>query len=430
MIAPTVDKVEEFYAALVDAVAGWGGHVLDPDDVGFAVAGRNSHGLETDELLDLFRGKDRAILVSAQMLLEGFDDPGINAVVITDPSSSLIRLMQAAGRCVRYAPGKSAAFVIQARNTDLGYYYDEGWLYQDISDVLRPRLVNAEYADVEDLAGQVRAALDARRIDENIRTAIERRMTEVRPGEEFRLLFTGLPYYGLPDRFESDARWSAVPVTQSTTGLFLTVFNDYCGSAVGDPDPRSFLARYVPRSETADSDWRLYYTMLLGMNYARAQLARTPHPAGGRASRGHGPTTWLTYLTFRHRPRVPPELESFLEPCANRSQVLAMYTERTEHWSLAVRVRLPLGGWWGYLLTGFQADWFAAARRELTVRLAAVPPDEQFATIVGWRASLPAIPVPAPLADRLDTLIPDEDATQHTLVLGSKPNTPDLEGRM
>src|SRR5262249_23276801 len=84
-------------------------------------------GLDTQEFLDLFRGKNRAILVSAQMLLEGFDDPVINAVVIAYPSSSLIRLMQAAGRCVRYAPGKTDAFVIQAQNIDLGYYYDEGW---------------------------------------------------------------------------------------------------------------------------------------------------------------------------------------------------------------------------------------------------------------------------------------------------------------
>src|SRR5262249_4305206 len=93
------------------------------------------------------------------------DDPAINAVVITYPSSSLIRLMQAAGRCVRYAPGKTTAFVVQARNTDLGYYYNEGWLYQDISDALRPSLVSAEYTTPEDLASQVRAALDAHRAD-------------------------------------------------------------------------------------------------------------------------------------------------------------------------------------------------------------------------------------------------------------------------
>jgi superfamily II DNA or RNA helicase len=418
VVAPTVGRAEEFYSALVSALAEWGGHVLDPDDLGYVVAGRNSHGLEAGEFLDLFRGKERAILVSAQMLLEGFDDPGINAVVVTYPSSSLVRLMQAAGRCVRYAPGKSAAFVVQARNTDLGYYYDEGWLYQDISDALRPRLVNAEYANVEGLAEQVRAALDAHRVDENVRAAVERRLAEVRPGEEFRLLFAGLPYYGPPGRFESDARWSAVPVGRSEAGLFLTVFNDYCASAVGDPDPRSFLARYVPRSEAPDSDWRLYYTMLaVGMNYARAELAGAPRPAGGRAFRGHGPTTWLAYQTFRHRPQVPPELESFLEPCANRPQALAAYTERPEQWTLAVRLRLPLGGWWAYLLDGPQANWFTTSRRELTTRLAAAAPEEQFAATAGWRASLPAVPVPAPLADRLDTLIPDDEANRHTLPL-------------
>jgi hypothetical protein len=419
-----VEKVEEFYTALVDAVAGWGGHVLDPDDVGFVVAGRNSHGLETDEFLDLFRGKDRAILVSAQMLLEGFDDPVINAVVITYPSSSLIRLMQAAGRCVRYAPGKTAAFVVQALNTDLSYYYDEGWLYQDISDALRPRLVNAEYATLEDLAGQVRAALDTHRADEHVRAAVESRLARVRAGEEFRLLFTGLPYYGPPERFESDARWNAIPVAPSEMGLFLTVFNDYCGSAVGDPDPRAFLARYIPRSEAPDGDWRLYYTMLLGMNYARAELTGAPHPAGDRDFRGHGPSSWLVYITFRHRPRVPTELDQFLQHCANRSLTLAAYADDPSQWVLAVRLRLPLGGWWAYLLTAPQAEWLATARRELANRLATVAPGEQFAAGAAWRAGLLGIPVPVPLADHIHAFIPDEDHLRNSLHLQQLPTSP------
>jgi hypothetical protein len=64
--------------------------------VGYVVAGRNSHGVATDEFLDLFRGKGRAILVSAQMLLEGFDDmtrrqmrPG-TCVRINDRDRSLL----------------------------------------------------------------------------------------------------------------------------------------------------------------------------------------------------------------------------------------------------------------------------------------------------------------------------------------------------
>lgn len=417
VIAPTVERVEEFYSALVNTLANWGGHVLESDNVGFVVAARNSHSVETGEFLDLFRGKERAILVSAQMLLEGFDDPGINAVVITYPSSSLIRLMQAAGRCVRYAPGKAAAFVVQARNADLGYYYDEGWLYQDISDRLRPRLVNAEYTSLEDLTEQVRATLDARRVDKFVRSAVERRLAGFRVGDEFRLLFTGLPYYGPPEHFESNAKWCGVPVSSSEVNLFLSVFNDYCRLAISDPDPRSFLSRYLPRSDEPGSDWRLYYTMLLGMNYAYAELTGAPHPVGGRTFRGQGPTTWVAYTTFRHKPKIPTELDRFLESCANRPQVLVAYVDNPDRWAMAVRVRLPLGGWWAYLLTGAQADWFAAARRELVARLSVVTPGEQFGAAAAWRACLSDASIAIPLLDRLEALLPEEEAVRNTLSL-------------
>lgn len=417
VIAPTVERVTDFYDALADELAGRPSHPVPPDALGYVVAGRTSHGLDPSDLLDLFRGKDRAVLVSAQMLLEGFDDPGINAVVVTYPSSSLTRLMQAAGRCVRSAPGKTAAFVVQARDPDLGYYYDEGWLYQDLSDVLRPRLLTADYVTADDLAAQVQAVLAAHHVGAATRAAVERRLAAVRPGDEFRLLLSGLPYHGPPDRFAADARWSAVAAGPADLPRLLAVFNGYCDGPVGDPDPRAFLLRHLPRTDAADGDWRLLYAMLLGMNHARAELAGQPHPAGGRGFRGRGPTTWLAYHTFRHRPRVPAELVAFLEPCANRPQALTAYAADPGRWALAVRLRLPLGGWWAELLDRPQAEWLAAARAALAGRLAGVEPGEQFAAVAGWRAGLPVVPVPAPLADRLDALVPADEAARHTLPL-------------
>ncbi len=99
---------------------------------------------------------------------------------------------------------------------------------------------------------------------------------------------------------------AAVPVPTAGFDRFLAIFNGYCDTAVGDPDPRAFLAKHLPRTESADGDWRLHYTTLLAMNAARAELAGGSQPTGARGFRRHGPTTWLKYVTFRHRPQVPP----------------------------------------------------------------------------------------------------------------------------
>ena len=117
VLAPTVNRVEEFQKALVDRLNSEPNHPLSEEDIGFVHGTGNSLMLRdasgeevrasTDEFIEHFMAKPAAIIVSAQILLEGFDDPEINAVVITYPSNSMVRLMQAAGRCVRYTPGKT-----------------------------------------------------------------------------------------------------------------------------------------------------------------------------------------------------------------------------------------------------------------------------------------------------------------------------------
>ena len=103
VLAPRIDRVEEFHAALVERLAREPGHILAEDDLGFVHGGGNSLRIPNEDFLDRFAAKPRAVLISAQLLLEGFDDPTIDTVVLTYPSSSMIRLMQAAGRAGRDA---------------------------------------------------------------------------------------------------------------------------------------------------------------------------------------------------------------------------------------------------------------------------------------------------------------------------------------
>src|SRR5262249_43219890 len=71
----TTEKVRGFYHAVRDALAGEPTHVLGLQDLGYIDSGGNSLNLPPAEFLDAWKAKPRGILISAQMLLEGFDDP-------------------------------------------------------------------------------------------------------------------------------------------------------------------------------------------------------------------------------------------------------------------------------------------------------------------------------------------------------------------
>ena len=196
-----------------------------------------------DEFIDHFRTKPRAIIVSAQMLLEGFDDPDINTVVITYPSSSMILLMQAAGRCVRYTPQKTKAYVLQTRNDAIAYHLDQRWLYQEISDYLHPQLLDIEYTDLNDLRTKFNDVLVNHRISDPHRNKSLSQVNSMALGDRCRLLLIGLPYYGSPDTFLAQAQWSCVFETQHSSAVFRELFNSFSALGADLSDPTEFLRK-------------------------------------------------------------------------------------------------------------------------------------------------------------------------------------------
>ena len=171
---------------------------------------RNSRGVSTKEFLNEFRSKARAIYVATQILLEGFNDPGVNAVIITYPSSSLVQLMQAAGRCMRLAPGKKRAFVLQATNERLAYHFDYRWLYQEISDTLRPQLDTREYGSAGERERIIEAILAEHNVPAPLCTQMLASLSGVGTDAPVRLLLCGTPDFGSLERFATDAIWTGI----------------------------------------------------------------------------------------------------------------------------------------------------------------------------------------------------------------------------
>jgi superfamily II DNA or RNA helicase len=77
----------------------------------FHVSGLMSTG-ERDAQLQQFVSASSALVTNARCLTEGVDVPGIDCVLFADPKGSTVDVVQAAGRAMRPAPGKTMGHII------------------------------------------------------------------------------------------------------------------------------------------------------------------------------------------------------------------------------------------------------------------------------------------------------------------------------
>ncbi len=421
VLAPRVDRVEEFYRALVDRLPL--DHPLEQEDLGFVHGTGNSLGIGNEDFLARFSNKPRAILISAQLLLEGFDDPAINTVVLTYPSSSVIRLMQAAGRCVRYAPDKRAAYVVQARNDSLAYHFDQRWLYQEIDDFLRPRLKDVEYGSLTELRSSTANILRAHNVDPAVSARLLTRIDSIAPGETCRLFLYGLPYFGPAENFEADAKWSGMLESPEVSNMLRTLFNGFCALGADLSDPSDFLLRdgapHGLAKDTSPGSMWLAMTSLLTAGYFAKREVHGPtsiDSSGSRPYRANGATTWLKYVTFTYRPAVPAALAEFLSDCHNAERIASLYLERVTEHAAAVKVPLPLGGSEAFLLDPAAKQELDGATSILRTTLADAKPEDQFGVLAAFIAGADYKDLPMRLLHRTEFLV-NADRGERVLVL-------------
>ncbi|KGG86698.1 DEAD/DEAH box helicase [Comamonas thiooxydans] len=410
VIAPRIERIHEFYSALVASLDL--DHPLELDDIGFIHSEGNSLRIPNNEFLAIFSAKPRGIVVSAQMLLEGFDDPAINAVVITYPSSSVVVLMQAAGRSVRYAPGKKAAYVLQARNDALEYHFDQRWLYQEISDLLRPQLIDIEYQSTSDLRLKLNKLLSEHRVDAAIVQRIEHELEHHQPGDLSNVFLFGLPFFGLRSDFDTQASWGALLETPNSTTRLRAVFNGFCDMGASTSDPSDYLVSQaaqhgIVKDLAIGSPWRQLTGLLIAAYFAKKEVFGTASeaPPGIRPPRNNGATTWLKYVTFKYRPQLPTTLSDFLGDCHNKLNLEEQYLSRPDAWTTAVKVPLPLGGFEGFLLEPASGVALDSALEALRSSLIACEPAQQVGVLASFLASC-AVELPNRLLSRLEFLLP------------------------
>ena len=410
VLAPRVDRVKEFYNHLLTALSTIPGHPLDPDDIGYIHGSGNSHHLDNDDFLDLFAEKPRAIVVSAKILLEGFNDPGVNTVVLTYPSNSLVLLMQAAGRCVRYSATKKGSYVVQARNDDLAYHFDQRWLYQEISDYLRPEIIDIDYASEDDLHARIEEVLAQHRVDGGrILSAAQRALF----GGTCRILLYGLPYAGAPADFGDTSRWGFFLETDDSSQAFRRVFNAFCGQGADLSDPTDFLNREaarlgIPIDIQKGSRWRELMNVLTACYFANHEIrgpGGTTQPTS-RPYRPNGPTSWLKYVTFRFRPPLDTRLADFLEGCYNRNRAVSAYQQDPSRFAAAVKMPIPYEGFEAFLLSTDETATLDAHIDSARAVLRDAEPQLRISKLAGYLAEASSVDLPVRLLLRMEAFLP------------------------
>lgn len=412
-----VDYAEALHEVLCERLADWEGHVLTEQDIGFVHGDRSSTGEAPQQFLDEFAAQPRGVVVATTQLLgEGFDDPLVDCVFVTYPTGSIVELMQVAGRCMRYAPGKTSALIVQVRDSALAYHWEQRWLYQDISDLLRPRLEDLTYASSVGLVASVEQLLGDRHVQSDVAESILEDLRSLPEGAPCHLLLSGLPYDGADEDFVDAARWNAVLVKPDDRALFLRVFNEFCAREAEVNDTTTFLRNYV---DTADPRWGSYHDMLTAMSYARRDLRGEAYVGASSRPTSDRGSSWLTYISFEFEPSIPESLAAFLADAVNGTDLAQAYAADQLAWRGALKLPLPLGGTLALLLDDTSYEWFVANREFLRARVLDAAAADGFTEASGWRGRLLSAPLPMWVIERFEAFLSDAGFDQLALSLSS-----------
>jgi len=427
VIAPQVDKVMRLYEGLRKRIAEEESSFFAPEDVHYISSHGNSAHTSNEEFLAGFRPKRNAIVVSAQLLLEGYDDPLIDTVVITYRTESVIMLMQAAGRCVRYHPDKAAAYVIQSADERMSYFFDHRWLYQDLSDFPRPQLLDREVSGPADRETQVRELLTAHAVPPDRVAEILTEINALPLAAEFQFLLVGEPYYKSPADFDRTSRWHVCVMTPATRAVYVEAYNELCalGRLAAENMPvhllRTIAQRHgVTKANAPASPWVLLFSMAQSLQNALMEVHgfdRENYHPGGRVRPVNGATSWLKYASFTHRPKLPQAVLDFTAEAVNADAVREDLILRPGHHAALVRQPLPIGAYEVFALTAAEFDSFNKLRADLLAKLGAIPGAQRWAEVRSWLLQQPQLTLPVRLYEFLGFLTRYDQWNLHVLNL-------------
>jgi hypothetical protein len=413
------DRAQMLHAALQVALDDREEHPLAADDIAYVHGLSNSAGLPTSAFLELFAVKRRGVLVgTSQLIGEGFDNPFIDTVVTTYPSTSISHLMQVAGRAMRSSPGKRSAHVLQVHESALEYHFEQRWLYQDISDRWHPAIVDWKFATPRERDQRIQQLLIDHHVSAPVTARIIAQLETLDASEEVQLMLLGQHYFGDPAAFEVDSAWGAILVSSRTRSTFVDLFNRISDRDEDIKDDSAFVNQFLSKDVSPGSEFKSYVDLIGAVEYARRELQR--ESAAGQDRRpfhARRSSTWLRYHVFGFEPQVPLDLERFLEGAVNKNEVVDAYSRQPQGWTAALRVSLPVEGWFAWLLDAESNAWFEANVADVRGEVQREVVSDRFAVLSSWRHGLRSVPLPPIIIERFDELTRDGDRDKFFLSL-------------
>jgi hypothetical protein len=320
---------------------------------------------------------------------------------------------------MRYSPEKRAAHVIQVHESALEYHFEQRWLYQDISDRWHPSIIDWKFATSQERDLLVLKLLEDHHVAPSVVSRVAQQLRELQPSEEVRVMLSGLPYFGAPEAFEESSKWGAILVTDRSRPTFVRLFNTVSDRDDDLKDESAFVGRFVSKDVGPGSEFLSYIDLIAAVEYARREL-RGDGAAGQERRPFHQrrSSTWLRYHVFAHEPALPGALDGFLDGAINRSEVAAAFVVDPQRWRAALRISLPVEGWYAWLLDGDGVSWFEAQVASVGDRVRREAPADSLAAVAAWRHNLRAAPIPQLMLERFDELTREVDRDRFFLTIG------------
>jgi superfamily II DNA or RNA helicase len=346
-------EVEQIYNALIFARSKTPFSHLFDDDIAFIHGAGGSAGTDRDKCFDDFEARDSGILVATSSLVsEGLDLPSIDSVYVTYQSNSISHLLQTAGRALRHAEGKKKASIIQVRSNDLKYFFNSSWLYQDISDRLRPRIKNIDYSNKEELTRKFQDFIAPLNIKQERKEELYKQVDDLKVGLGARLLLIGTYYHGKAKDFDTNASWRPLWIEEIDDPTFVGCFNDisYSPKIENQKSYSDLLASRFHKFK----DRGLANDFVYATNGAKNEILNRNWDTQHRGSSPEIGTTWITNVSIIFQ-SSRTLLQEFLVDCSNGTEILKEF-ERSPK-PFAIKFKNPISLHHGLLLDNDQFNW-------------------------------------------------------------------------
>ncbi|MFC1454765.1 DEAD/DEAH box helicase [Candidatus Undinarchaeota archaeon] len=187
----------------------------------------NEKGVTNEAYLKWHKKIKSSILINCKLLNEGYDDPSLDTIIMAVPTRSLLYYMQCVGRVVRNPEeghGEDVYVVEVCDNLpNIGYRIDNRWLFADISDVLEPKVIDAEFYDLGSFRKNIKKILKEHNVSEGYIKKIEKQISDNKLDLESISL---LLYNPLKESsIKQNNGWKPFLITSRNRDTYIPLFN-------------------------------------------------------------------------------------------------------------------------------------------------------------------------------------------------------------